>query len=60
MNAPWASLSMPPEHAHTARLEYNGNVKSEDLEVLTAVNVAKRASVISILRNDQQVSIDFC
>ena len=28
------------------RLEYNGNVKSEDLEVLT-VNAAKRASVIS-------------
>ncbi|KYN36767.1 hypothetical protein ALC56_08558 [Trachymyrmex septentrionalis] len=30
------------------RLEYNGNVKSEDLEVLT-VNAAKRASVNTIL-----------
>ncbi|EGI68774.1 hypothetical protein G5I_02554 [Acromyrmex echinatior] len=39
------------------RLEYNGNVKSEDLKVLTAVNAEKRASVMSSLHDDQQNTI---
>ncbi|KYM99859.1 hypothetical protein ALC62_09479 [Cyphomyrmex costatus] len=37
------------------RLKYNGNVKSE--EVSTIVNTAKRASIMSILYDDQQNTI---
>ncbi|KYQ52485.1 hypothetical protein ALC60_08345 [Trachymyrmex zeteki] len=39
------------------RLEYNGNVKSEDLEVLTVVNAAKRVSVDNTIL---PLLTDFC